>query len=53
MDGDLKEKIFLGILSSRKNLRTILLMNARARFPKDFADSNEWDESLITTEESN
>ena len=43
----LKRKDFLELISTRRNLRTILLMNARARFPKDFADSPEWDDAQI------
>ena len=47
----LRRKDFLELINSRKNLKTILLMNAKARFPKDFEKSTEWDVSQMVTED--
>ena len=47
----LKRKDFLELINSRKNLKTLLLMNAKARFPKDFEVSTEWDVSQMVSED--
>ena len=46
----LKRRAFLELLSSKRNLRVLMLANAKARFPKDFQNSPEWDDNQISEE---
>jgi len=43
----LKRSFFKDLLSTKNELRRIILSNARLRFPKDFVNSPEWDDSMI------
>ena len=46
----LKRRDFLELLSSKRTLRLLMLSNAKARFPKDFLHSQEWDDNQISEE---